>query len=355
MKLDVERWKPFKIQRTKTQAGLFEIENCKCNCAGQLDDGLDINYIGAKKNDNGVMRSVALNEALISKGHGIMFICDGEGSVGYTNYIDKDFIGSTTTAIGYDEALTQLNAMFLISVLDNEKFRYSYGRKYRNHLGKMEIYLPAKHNLNGSIFRDTSKKYSKYGYVPDFEFMENYIKSLHYKPLTTKNRPENALPLNIEKWGEFSLNSLFEVVLSKGDIKIDEVESGLIPLVSSGETNNGVVGYIDSRGDGKAEIFKGNTITIDMFCNAFYQKDDFYAVSHGRVNILKPKFILNQYIAIFIITLIHQNKYRYSYGRALYSDEAKKMTIKLPINHKGELDFDFMENYIKSLPYGDRV
>ncbi|EPW0562360.1 restriction endonuclease subunit S [Campylobacter upsaliensis] len=221
MKLDVERWKPFKIQRTKTQAGLFEIENCKCNCAGQLDDGLDINYIGAKKNDNGVMRSVALNEALISKGHGIMFICDGEGSVGYTNYIDKDFIGSTTTAIGYDEALTQLNAMFLISVLDNEKFRYSYGRKYRNHLGKMEIYLPAKHNLNGSIFRDTSKKYSKYGYVPDFEFMENYIKSLHYKPLTTKNRPENALALDTHKWEEFRLGDIFECSSTFSLVKSD--------------------------------------------------------------------------------------------------------------------------------------
>lgn len=157
--------------------------------------------------------------------------------------------------------------------------------------------------------------------------------------------------LNVEKWGEFSINSLFDVLLSKGDLKIDEVESGLIPLISSGETNNGVVGYIDSRGDGKAKIFKGNAITIDMFGNAFYQKDDFYAVSHGRVNILMPKFNLNQNIAMFIITLIYKNQYRYSYGRALYSDEAKKMIIKLPINAKGEPDWEFMENYIKSLHY----
>lgn len=159
------------------------------------------------------------------------------------------------------------------------------------------------------------------------------------------------MKLDVEKWGEFSINSLFDVLLSKGDLKIDEVESGLIPLISSGETNNGVVGYIDSRGDGKAKIFKGNAITIDMFGNAFYQKDDFYAVSHGRVNILMPKFNLNQNIAMFIITLIYKNQYKYSYGRALYSDEAKKMIIKLPINAKGEPDFEFMENYIKSLHY----
>ena len=32
-------------------------------------------------------------------------------------YMDKDFIGSTTTSIGYDEALTETNAMFLVTVL----------------------------------------------------------------------------------------------------------------------------------------------------------------------------------------------------------------------------------------------
>ena len=178
--LNVRDWKAFNIQRTSEQAGLFVIENCKCGSAGELEDGSDINYIGAKKSDNGVMRSVVNDEKLVSKGHGIMFICDGEGSVGYTNYMDKDFIGSTTTSIGYDEALTETNAMFLVTVLDNEKFKYSYGRKYRTHMIEAQIYLPIQHNVDGTPCIDNTHKYSDDGYVPDWQYMEDYIKSLPY-------------------------------------------------------------------------------------------------------------------------------------------------------------------------------
>lgn len=178
--LKVREWQEFYISRTSTQSGLFEIENCKCGSAGNLDDGNEINYIGAKKNDNGVMRKVVREEALVSRGNGIMFICDGEGSVGYTNYIDEDFIGSTTTSIGYDEALNPYVALFLVSILDKEKFKYSYGRKYRAHINEVIIKLPIQRNTQGHPIIDNSKKYSKDGYIPDWTFMENYIKALPY-------------------------------------------------------------------------------------------------------------------------------------------------------------------------------
>lgn len=42
------------------------------------------------------------------------------------------------------------------------------------------------YNANNSIFIDDSQKYSDNGYVPDWQFMEDYIKSLHHKPLTTE-------------------------------------------------------------------------------------------------------------------------------------------------------------------------
>ena len=342
MNLDVERWASFQVK------DILSIHNGKGITTEEIEENAgDFAVVQSGEENNGVLGKIDLDYCK-SKGYTYTekpcLTVARSGSAGFVSFQKNGCVVGDSAKILLlpDEVAKTEIYLFLHSILTANRFKYDYGRKVTEYK-YMNDYIDLPTLIKGR------KK------VPDFEFMENYIKSLHYKPLTTKNRPENALPLNIEKWGEFSLNSLFEVVLSKGDIKIDEVESGLIPLVSSGETNNGVVGYIDSRGDGKAEIFKGNTITIDMFCNAFYQKDDFYAVSHGRVNILKPKFILNQYIAIFIITLIHQNKYRYSYGRALYSDEAKKMTIKLPINHKGEPDFEFMENYIKSLPYGDRL
>lgn len=160
--------------------------------------------------------------------------------------------------------------------------------------------------------------------------------------------------LDTSKWKEFSISSLFECVLSKGDLKEDDCSEGNIPLVSSGATNNGIVKFIGEEGDGKAEIFKGNCITVDMFCNAFYQPDDFYSVSHGRVNILKPNFDMNENIGIFISTLISMEKFKYSYGRAVYNSFVQQMIIKLPVNQDGSPDWKFMNDYIEELQLRER-
>ena len=177
------------------------------------------------------------------------------------------------------------------------------------------------------------------------------------------------MELNVQDWKEYRIDRLFTVMLSKGDIKADDMDCGTIRLVSSGETDNVIVAHIDNEGDGKAEIFDGNVITADMFCNAYYQKESFYAVSHGRVNILLPKFKLNSSIGLFISTIINNEKYKYSYGRALYSNVVSSMAIKLPTqldktnnryiidenntySDEGYVpDWQFMEDYIKSLHY----
>lgn len=129
-----------------------------------------------------------------------------------------------------------------------------------------------------------------------------------------------------------------------------------MPLVSSGESNNGVVKYIIEEGDGVAETFPANTITLDMFCHAYYQPNEYYAVGHGRVNILLPKFPLNKYTASFLTTIIDKEMYRFSYGRAVYSNVAEKLEIKLPVVPGTNIpDWQFMEDYIKSLPYSKNI
>lgn len=174
--------------------------------------------------------------------------------------------------------------------------------------------------------------------------------------------------LNVNEWEEFQVGKLFNCTLSAGDLKIDDCEKGDIPLISSGQTNNGLVGYIDSKGDGKAKIFSKGKITVDLFCNAFYQDKDFYSVSHGRINILEPLFDWDAANLLFISTIINKEQFKYSYGRAVYSSEISRMVIKLPIckdkdgqpiidtickySEKGYIpDFKWMTNYIKTLKY----
>ncbi|MGN1274986.1 MAG: restriction endonuclease subunit S [Thermoguttaceae bacterium] len=348
MSLDTKDWKPFNIRRTKTQSGLFEIVNCKCSSAGELEDGNDINYIGAKKNDNGVMRTVAIDSKLVSKGHGIMFICDGQGSVGYTNYMDKDFIGSTTTSIGYDEALTETNAMFLVTVLDGERFKYSYGRKYRALLDVAQIYLPVQYNLDGTFVIDVSHKYSKDGYIPDWQFMEDYIKSLHHKPLTTKNKNGHTPGLNVQNWKVFDLVSLFGDCESGTRITKDDRIEGCIPFCTAGEFNEGISELI---GNPEAKTYC-NALSIDMFGNCFYHGYDFKC--DDNILVISNDHI-NEYTGVFISQIISLDKYRNNYGRQYRQNDYEKHKIKLPVDSSGNPDWQFMEDYIKALPYGDRL
>ena len=82
MNLNVTEWKPFITSR------LFPImENGKAN-QQMLDEGDECFYVGANKDDNGVMLHCLRNDALITKGNCIVFICNGQGSVGFANYME---------------------------------------------------------------------------------------------------------------------------------------------------------------------------------------------------------------------------------------------------------------------------
>lgn len=364
MNLNLHTWKEFEMER------LFNIKKGKRLTAADQEEG-DNNYIGAIDSNNGVANHIGQKPIHSANTISLSY----NGSVGEAFYQSEPYWATddVNALYSYYEQFNKYIGLFMVAVIRQEKYKFSYGRKWTlDNMNKTRINLPIQHNTDGTPFIDADKKYSDDGYIPDWQFMEDYIKSLHHKPLTTKNTVGNALALKVDEWEEFRVDDLFSVQLSKGDIKLDDMLIGDVPLVSSGETNNGVVGYIDSAGDGKAEIFSKNKITVDMFGNVYYQEDNFYAVSHGRVNILEPVFDMTKYIGLFIVSIINKEKFKYSYGRAVYSNVLCNVIIKLPIQHNADgtpyidpdctyseegyvPDWKFMEDYIKSLPYGDRI
>ncbi len=131
--------------------------------AGMLEDGDDCLYLGAKKDDNCVIRRCARNPDLVQKGNCIVFICNGEGSVGYANYMDREFIATTDLVMGYSDRLNKYNGLFIATILDRERPKYSFGRKWKIHLRDTVIRLPQ--TADGK---------------PDWDEMEKRIKALPY-------------------------------------------------------------------------------------------------------------------------------------------------------------------------------
>ena len=150
-------WGSFRIEE------LFERFEVGKAHAGMLDDGDDCLYLGAKKDDNCVMQRCARNPDLVQPGNCIVFICNGEGSVGYANYMDREFIATTDLVMGYAEKLNKYNGLFIVTILDRERPKYSFGRKWKTHLRDTIIKLPK----------------TKDG-KPDWDEMERRIKVLPY-------------------------------------------------------------------------------------------------------------------------------------------------------------------------------
>lgn len=155
-KVDTNTWKSFRI------GDLFHLETGKAKDELALE-GDGCVYLGAKKLNNCVMKTCLPNTSLEHKGNCIVFICNGEGSAGFANYMDKPFIASTDLVMGYNPKLNSHIGMFLVTVIDLERPKYSFGRKWKNTLAKTTIKLPT--TPEGS---------------PNWKYMENFIKSLPY-------------------------------------------------------------------------------------------------------------------------------------------------------------------------------
>lgn len=332
MNLDLDKWGSFRI------SDLFPIlQNGKAN-QGMLSDGTECFYVGAKKNDNGVMLHCAYDEDLIQKGNCIIFICNGQGSVGYANYIDVDFIGTTDIVAGYNENLNQYNGLFIATVLCQERPKYSFGRKWKTHLKDTVIKLPQ--TLDGN---------------PDWKYMEQYIKSLNHKPLKTMNKSENVLQLDIEHWKEFKVGDFFDIhptKFIKGVSAGDCVDYGA-PLVVNSAENNGIAGLCDIL-----PTEEGNIITFSDTTDGntfFYQPKPFIGFAHIQGMYPKTRKWSKEELLFLSTIMMFDSKGKYSYGRKMRRDIILEIKIKLLVDKTGNPDWQFMKNYIKSLPYGDRI
>lgn len=266
---------------------------------------------------------------------GNCIVSGGEASGMFTTYQEKPFWGLDTVRI-YEPINFVMNkyiGMFLATELTYNMYRFSYGRKAKpDNMYTLDIKLPV----------------DKFG-SPDWQFMEDYIKSLHYKPLITENKKGQTPDLDVQNWNEFLLYDYFDVVPGKYHYP-EEYEEGITPYYSASNENNGIGSYIDLPPD-----FEGNKIvTGKVGCTAFYAPEPFCATSD--VNIFIPKFNMSQYVGLFIANVINYSEnYKWAYGRQCRVGNSKKIAIKLPVDAEGDPDWQFMEDYIKALPYGDRL
>jgi len=161
------------------------------------------------------------------------------------------------------------------------------------------------------------------------------------------------ISLDVEKWKWFNLGDLFTFEKGERLTKLNRI-GGDIPLITAGENNNGIAEYISLEDFKDKKKISENKITIDMFFSVFYH--DYKYFSDDNIHTLIPiNFELNKYSSLFLLTILNKLKYKYAYGRQVRLIRLPFEKIKLPVNKKGNPDWKFMENYIKSLPYSASI
>lgn len=332
--IDTSAWKSFRI------GDLFSrLTRGRCHASSDLDDGDDVWYVGAKKSENGLMRKVAHCAELEFEGNCIVFICNGEGSVGYALYQDKTFIPSGDLIVGYSERLNPRTGLFLVTVLDLERAKYSFGRKWGKYVEDTIIRLPA-----------TSAG------EPDWSFMEAYVGQLSGGPLTTSVRPSH-LPLKPHGWKRFLLHELFDIDMgSKLDLIAMTFDSPSVNFVGRSSANNGVAAKVDLI-EGQ-HVYPAGSISVALggsIGTACLQHKPFY--TSQNVSVLHEKSPIPTLSKLFVCTVImHECATKYvAFGRELNVHIRRDFDLRLPSTKEGNPDWQWMEDYMKSLPYSDRI
>lgn len=90
------------------------------------------------------------------------------------------YIGTRVKALEAKFQCSKPMLMFIVTIINNESYKFSYGRNCTGSLDDLTIFLPVILDGKNKPVIDNCSVFSEDGYIPDFEFMEKYILSLPY-------------------------------------------------------------------------------------------------------------------------------------------------------------------------------
>ncbi len=293
----------------------------------------NIAYISSSKNNNGID-----NYILPPDNMEIFENCltlSNSGSIGYCFYHPYKFVSSDhCTVIKIKDSTVFMDfyiGLFLKPVIESMKHKYGFSREMSNdRLKKEKIILPV-----------TNKGKVDWNFIKNFMIKANKT-TLFSNPSISIIKNKTNIDLKTISYDYFIIGKTFEIISGQRLIKIDRI-SGNIPYYSASDYNNGLTDMI-----GNPLFIENDALVYSTFGQCYYVEGEFTA--SDEISILKNSN-LNLYNGLFVATIISQSKYKYSFGRKAFANKFLNEVIQLPIDKTGQPDWQFMENYIKSLPY----
>lgn len=271
------------------------------------------------------------------------------GSVLSTFYHDYEYYSGRDVYVAQPKIeLTKEEMLYYAYLIEQNKFRYNYGQAANR------------------TFRDIR--------IPSQKELPNYLYSISATSnFINRSINSDKLELKVTDWKWFRYDEIFDIRKGFYNKKPESHSGTVIPFIGAIDNNNGVSEYYDIQDIEEAsktgdesnvplseKIFEGNCITVSNNGSvgyAFYQAKPFTCTHDVNPLYLHLKWEqkLNQYIAMFLCSLIEKERYRWTYGRKWRPKRMPSSLIKLPVDKTGNPDWQFMEDYIKSLPYSKNI
>lgn len=281
-----------------------------------------------------------------------------------------------------------------------KKFSYSNMCSWKK-ICDLTLILPVQVNETGKPIIDSNKQFDSNGYFPYWDYMQDYIEKLEQEHiselemeldaylratslndyelteddkriLASKLRNEDGKesvkesePLPEGGWWkegrEFIFSDLFTSQTGDTDIQKKDINGKGCYVVSAGLSNHGIIGKTDRE----AKVIDKNTITVDMFGNAFYRDTEYKMVTHARVFALSPKFEMTESSGLYMTSCMSYLTKKFAYSNMCSWNKIQDFPLCLPIqtddsgkpvidagktySPKGYIpDWDYMEKYIKA-------
>jgi hypothetical protein len=351
--VNVVEWKSFRLDEVFSLRGGFYNKKPEHSREGAIP------FLAATDRNNGVTDFYSLDdlrqwdkvgniddslEGKIFPGPAIAVTVNG--ACGSAFYQDRDYTCShdITSLRPLDgHSLSIFEGLFVCAVIEQEKYRWSYGRKPHDisKLAALQIKLPV---------TDCGS--------PHWELMNEFINTLQIPDIGT-DIAAGAFNPKLENWSEFKLNELYDVRMgNKFDLNKMTKFNPTVNFVSRISFNNGVSGLVDLL-DGVTP-FPAGLITVALggsyLGSAFVQAAPFYTAQN--VAVLTPKFAEMSFLVNLFVTVVirHEARAKFcAFGRELNVHIGRNFSIKLPVDDLGCPDWSAILRFMRTLPLSDRL
>lgn len=365
---DTSTWKEFKIGDVldiRSSNGIFHAN--ALNISEQPFEGSHPYVVRSSKN-NGIRGYIKENETALNPAKTISFAQDTAEMFYQT---EQYFTGNKVKVITIKNGVKMSKniALFMIAIMKKAFVKFQWGSSFDTKL------------LNDAVVSLPVTEINE----PDWNYMQEHIAELEQERITELEQERiteleqyliatglNDYELTEEDkqilttkltdggasqssesgsgcWKEakkFKLDELFDSETGNVDIKKDDIGSSGINVVSAGTGNCGIAGKTTLP----SKTFSKNTITVDMFGNAFYQVNEYTMVTHARIFNLIPKTKgINEQSGQYIVSLLKWMPLVFGFNNMCSWNKIHEYEVLLPVLQTGQPDWDFMGKYIHAI------